>query len=204
MNGSTAVAALIGDGKLYVGNIGDSEACLVSISENGEVTTTNLTTPHKASDPSEKTRIEELGGHVFFGRVFGSLAVSRAFGDARYKSPKTSQDFVTAQPAQVSLDLLPEHKFLILACDGLWDVMNHQTAADIVHRFYQEGKNPREVAHLLVHEALRLRTEDNVTVVVVYINWNDEGSSSESDEDSNEIVEESDNAKETGGVEGKD
>jgi len=58
--------------------------------------------------------------------------------------------------------------------------MNHQTAADIVHRFCQEGKNPQEVAHLLVQEALRKRTEDNVTVIVVYINWNSEGVRSDS------------------------
>lgn len=108
MNGSTAVTAVVADGKLFVGNIGDSEACLVSLeyvtlttfaitfflvciyycwsillpllfvvevlccgallcSEKGELATMNLTTPHKASDPSEKERIEGLGGHVFFG-----------------------------------------------------------------------------------------------------------------------------------------
>jgi len=185
MNGSTAVVGVVADGKLYIGNIGDSEAILVSV-ENGQVTPHNLTTPHKASDPIEKERIEKLGGHVFFGRVFGALAVSRAFGDSRYKQPKTSQDFVTADPALYEAELAPHHKYIIFACDGLWDVINHQTAAEIVHRFCQEGKNPQEVAQLLVQEALRKRTEDNVTVIVVYINWNSEGSSSESDDDDSE------------------
>jgi len=183
MNGSTAVVGIVADRKLFIGNIGDSEAILVVVAKDGALATHNLTTPHKASDPSEKERIEKLGGHVFFGRVFGALAVSRAFGDSRYKQPKTSQDFVTAQPALHEVDLVPEHKYLILACDGLWDVMNHQNAAEFVHKFYQEGKSPQEVAQLLVQEALRKRTEDNVTVIIVYINWNSEGSSSESDAD---------------------
>jgi protein phosphatase 2C family protein 2/3 len=185
MNGSTAVVGIVADKKLYMGNIGDSEAILISI-EDGQVKTHNLTTPHKASDPIEKERIEKLGGHVFFGRVFGALAVSRAFGDSRYKQPKTSQDFVTADPALHDIELAPSHKYLLLACDGLWDVMNHQTAAEIVHRFCEEGKDPTEVATLLVQEALRKRTEDNVTVIVVYITWNSEGSSSDSDDDDDE------------------
>lgn len=183
MNGSTAVAAVVADGELFVGNIGDSEAVLVSVDDQGALQCTNLTTPHKASDQKEKERIEALGGHVFFGRVFGALAVSRAFGDSRYKQPKTSQDFVTADPAHHRVKLEPQHKFLILACDGLWDVMSHEEAASSVFAGYQEGKGPADVASVLVSEALRKRTEDNVSVIVVYISWSSEGSSSESDDD---------------------
>jgi protein phosphatase 2C family protein 2/3 len=201
MNGSTAVAGIVADGKLFIGNIGDSEAVLVAV-EKGQVSTHNLTTPHKASDPIEKERIEKLGGHVFFGRVFGALAVSRAFGDSRYKQPKTSQDFVTADPALHEVALVPHHKYMIFACDGLWDVINHQTAAEIVHRFCQEGKSPQEVAQLLVQEALRKRTEDNVTVIVVYVNWNSEGSSSESDEDDSDDDDEDEDEAETPTQEG--
>eukprot|EP01126_Amoeba_proteus_P014085 TRINITY_DN160_c0_g1_i3.p1 TRINITY_DN160_c0_g1~~TRINITY_DN160_c0_g1_i3.p1 ORF type:complete len:298 (-),score=34.15 TRINITY_DN160_c0_g1_i3:85-891(-) len=171
MNGTTAVVAIIIDGVLYVGNVGDSEACLVSI-RNGDVTEVdNLTTSHKANDPSEKKRIEELGGHVFFGRVFGALAVSRAFGDSRYKQPKTSKNFVTAHPAVKEIVLTPEHKYLILACDGLWDVCSHKDAATFVHKEFSHGKTPDEVSKALVNLALERRTEDNVTVIVVKIDW---------------------------------
>jgi len=58
---------------------------------------------------------------------------------------------------------------LILACDGLWDVMTHDQAADFVHKARQAGQNPEEVARALVFEALRKKTDDNVTVIVVYI-----------------------------------
>jgi len=98
MHGSTAVVSLILDGKLHMANIGDSEGILISVGNNHQTTVQNLTRPHKASDPAEKERIESLGGHVFFGRVFGALAVSRSFGDAKYKKPKTSKDFVSWEP----------------------------------------------------------------------------------------------------------
>eukprot|EP01126_Amoeba_proteus_P031192 TRINITY_DN3066_c0_g1_i10.p1 TRINITY_DN3066_c0_g1~~TRINITY_DN3066_c0_g1_i10.p1 ORF type:complete len:290 (-),score=43.47 TRINITY_DN3066_c0_g1_i10:374-1243(-) len=171
MNGTTAVVALVIDGVLYVGNIGDSEACLVSVRDGDVAEVDNLTTPHKANEPSEKKRIEELGGHVFFGRVFGALAVSRSFGDSRFKQPKTSKNFVTAFPAIKEIALAPEHKYLILACDGLWDVCSHREAATFVHQEFNAGKTPDEVSKALVNLALDRRTEDNVTVVVVKIDW---------------------------------
>jgi serine/threonine protein phosphatase PrpC len=170
MNGTTAAIAMILDGTLYAANVGDAEASLVAV-ENDKLDVDILTYPHKASDSQEKKRIEELGGHVFFGRVFGALAVARAFGDSRYKQPKTSQNFVSAEPWIKSVVLNPNHKYLIIACDGLWDVCTHEQAADFVHKAYQSGKTSQEVAKALVTHALDLKTDDNVTVVVVKIDW---------------------------------
>jgi len=67
--------------------------------------------------------------------------------------------------------LKPEHKFLILACDGLWDVCTHREAADLVNEAFKNGKNPTDVSKELVKYALDRRTEDNVTVVVIKIDW---------------------------------
>jgi len=171
MNGSTAVAALLIDTHLYVANIGDSEAVLVKVRDDGSTEPDPLTTLHKASDPGEKKRIEALGGHVFFGRVFGALAVSRSFGDSKFKMPKTSQNFVSWEPAIRSTDVTPAHKFLILACDGLWDVMTHQEAADFAQKQKAQGKSAKETAQALVRESLAKKTEDNVTCIVIYFNW---------------------------------
>jgi len=165
MNGCTAVVGLILDGHLHIANLGDSEAILISDTDPVE----NLTMPHKANIPSEKQRIEALGGHVFFNRVFGTLAVSRAFGDSKYKQPKTTQNFVSCEPALKSVQLTPNHKFLILACDGLWDVCTHEEVAGMVKG--QSDKTPTEIANFLVAEALRKRSEDNITVIVTKINW---------------------------------
>ena len=169
MNGSTGVVGVIVDRKLYIANVGDSEACIVS-EKDGVLDAQNLTTPHKASDPEEKKRVEELGGHVFFGRVFGALAVSRSFGDSKFKKPKTSQNFVSCEPALHTVEITDDHKFLILACDGLWDVMNHSQAAEFAKSKIAEGESAKGVAAALVSEALRRKTEDNVTVIVVIFN----------------------------------
>lgn len=171
MNGSTAVVGVLVDYTLYVANIGDSEAVLVRQNDAGALECEAMTVPHKASDPNEKRRIEALGGHVFFGRVFGALAVSRSFGDSKFKTPKTSQNFVSWEPAIQTRGLNASHKFLILACDGLWDVMKHEEAADFVNKHRAQGKTANEVAKALVREALNKRTEDNVTIVLVFFTW---------------------------------
>lgn len=111
MNGATAVVGIIIDEKLYIANIGDSEGCLVS-DIDGNLLIQELTVAHKASSPEEKKRIESLGGHVFFGRVFGTLAVSRAFGDSKYKKPKTTENFVSWEPEISNYELTPSHKYV--------------------------------------------------------------------------------------------
>jgi len=171
MNGCTAVIALVLDGVLHIANLGDSEAILIGETD----TVDNLTVPHKANVASEKQRIEQLGGHVFFNRVFGTLAVSRAFGDSKYKQPKTSQNFVSCVPATKQIELTPKHQYLVLACDGLWDVCNHEEVAAMVRLQHQSNKTPKEIASFLVSEALRKRSEDNVTVIVTKIDWAQQG-----------------------------
>jgi len=59
----------------------------------------------------------------------------------------------------------------LLACDGLWDVCTHDEVAKIVHEQFTSGKNPEEIASFLCNEALRKRSEDNVTVILTSINW---------------------------------
>lgn len=139
MVGTTAVVGVVANGTLIVANVGDSEAIAISVvygllsfhcsfllrfcpffflfsfahsfSDNKPVAI-EMTTPHKATDAIEKARIEALGGHVFLGRVFGSLAVTRAFGDSKFKTPKMSQDFVSVEPAFHELVLTPAHKYV--------------------------------------------------------------------------------------------
>jgi serine/threonine protein phosphatase PrpC len=174
MHGCTCVCSIILDDEIYFANIGDSEGILISV-ENGVPTAKNMTKAHKANEPSEKERIESLGGHVFFGRVYGSLAVSRSFGDAKYKRPKTSKDFVTWEPFTITETLSPNHKYMVLACDGLFDVMTHQEVADFTHNLFASGHDPTSVAKSLVIKAVKdLSTEDNVTVIVVKIVWEDD------------------------------
>jgi len=113
----------------------------------------------------------------FFGRLFGTLAVSRSFGDSRYKKPKTSQNFCTWEPAITTKELNPSHRALVLACDGLWDVNSHAEVSEVVVRGVNNGKNSQQISEELVHAAIYEKyTEDNVTVITVLFNWDQNGS----------------------------
>uniref|UniRef100_A0A6A7GA39 Protein phosphatase 2C-related protein n=1 Tax=Hirondellea gigas TaxID=1518452 RepID=A0A6A7GA39_9CRUS len=125
-SGTTAVTGLTrmeNDRKiLYVANCGDSRAVLC---RNG--TAVRLSRDHKPQDPEEQKRIIAAGGFIGrFDRVNGILAVSRAIGDHMLKPA------VSAEPTVSRTELTSADRFLILACDGLWDVMSDQEACDFV------------------------------------------------------------------------
>lgn len=218
-DGSTAAVAIIQGQTLYVANLGDTEACLVSVDRyifrlsnsplskgkvfevvkssqdghsNGEPVESRpvvsgeegpqddkdspvakcITTRHLASSTREAKRIRDMGGRVFFGRVDGVLAVSRAFGDAQHKKPQAKEDFVTVNPGEITtIDLEFHDKYLILACDGLWDVCSYVEAAEIANNAFKSGKTPEEVAKDLVIYAERNDTTDNVSVSVLKFDW---------------------------------
>lgn len=170
-NGSTAVSVLLIDQILYAANAGDSEAVLgrrmnKEIS-NLEYESILLTKKHVPSDPSERARIERVGGTVFHNRVLGSLAVSRALGDLNFKEIP----MVIPAPYIYELKLTEEDEFFVVACDGLWDVMTYNDVVEyIAARRQIDNISAKDVAAELVHEAIVKRgSSDNVSVVVVYL-----------------------------------
>jgi protein phosphatase PTC2/3 len=86
-----------------------------------------LTEDHKPSNPEEKARIEAAGGFVQGDRVNGELAMSRALGDFRYKRNETlekSEYPVICYPDVAVHERTGKNdQLLILACDGVWDVI---------------------------------------------------------------------------------
>jgi len=153
--GTTAVVAYSRGNRLWIANVGDSRAVL---SKNGSAV--RITTDHKPSLQSEKNRILEQKGFVFFGRVNGVLAVSRALGDFNFNPHVTCEPDVFG-PFDVDDK---ENQFLILACDGLWDVIDDDKAVQII----RDSKSPEEGARVLVSAAINGRSMDNVSVVVVF------------------------------------
>lgn len=87
-----------------------------------------LTEKHKPTAPAEKKRIEDAGGQVVFGRVLGSLAVSKSLGDLDFKHPynRADGDFVSAVPYIHKVELNSKHPFIVIACDGLWDKLTYE------------------------------------------------------------------------------
>lgn len=171
-SGTTAVVIILQGTKLFVANIGDSEAVLARRVDEVGHKAILLTEKHTTALPSEKKRILSQGGTVIFGRVFGDLVVTRAFGDSDYKPPKSESSFISCEPYVRKVDLNPERDdFFILACDGLWDVFKYQDAVDFVLERKKEGKSAAEVSQMLGEEALVRKSQDNTTVTVVYLNW---------------------------------
>lgn len=87
-----------------------------------------LSFDHKPDNKLEKDRIERSGGFVNDNRVNGNLNLSRAFGDFTYKLDKQFDDenqLVIATPEIRSVEV-NRCKFMILACDGIYDCMSNE------------------------------------------------------------------------------
>ena len=64
--------------------------------------------------------------------------------------------------------LTPSDEFLILACDGVWDVLSSECAVDIVReRLITRGVSCKEAAQELVQMAYRRGSTDNITAIVI-------------------------------------
>jgi len=137
---------------LYCANAGDARGVLC---RGGKAI--RLTYDHKGSDKQEAKRIMDAGGFVMSGRVNGVLAVTRSLGDSSMK------EFVVGSPYTTETELYDEDEFVILACDGLWDIAEDKEAIDHVRYI----KNPQEAADELVKYAKARYSNDNVTVVVI-------------------------------------
>nr|XP_020445684.1 protein phosphatase 1G isoform X1 [Monopterus albus]XP_020445686.1 protein phosphatase 1G isoform X1 [Monopterus albus]XP_020445687.1 protein phosphatase 1G isoform X1 [Monopterus albus] len=130
-SGTTAVVALIRGKQLIVANAGDSR-CVVS--ERGKAV--DMSYDHKPEDEVELARIKNAGGKVTMdGRVNGGLNLSRAIGDHFYKRNKAlppEDQMISAMPDVKVLTLNEDHDFMVIACDGIWNVLSSQEVVDFI------------------------------------------------------------------------
>jgi len=124
-------------------------------------------------------RVIEAGGAIVNERVNGMLAISRAFGDFQLKMPRLQSDVVSYIPDITSTELTDQDSFVIVACDGLWDVIEDQDAVDIVveatrvlSTMLPSGPNTyhysaKILARVLVEEALARGSSDNISALLV-------------------------------------
>ncbi|KAH7068079.1 phosphatase 2C-like domain-containing protein [Paraphoma chrysanthemicola] len=138
---------------LYTANVGDARIVLC---RNGRAL--RLSYDHKGSDENEGRRVASAGGLILNNRVNGVLAVTRALGDAYMKDLVTGHPYTTETVIQADQD-----EFLILACDGLWDVCSDQEAVDLVRHI----QDPQEASKKLVDYALARFSTDNLSCMVV-------------------------------------
>jgi serine/threonine protein phosphatase PrpC len=147
-------------------NTGDSRCVLCR--DNLAIT---LTKDHKPNWPEERNRIEKLGGQIYSdGTDFRikDLSVSRAFGDV------DAEPYLTCMPDIYRYKLDKNDKFMILACDGLWDVMTGQDAINFVlNECYDNTLNTRintniNVARKLAEFAIHKGSLDNVSILIIF------------------------------------
>ncbi|KAJ6718468.1 PROTEIN PHOSPHATASE 2C [Salix purpurea] len=112
-------------------------------------------------------RVEELGGYIEDDYVNGYLSVTRALGDWDFKLPLGSSSPLIAEPDVQQFMLTEDDEFMIICCDGIWDVMPSQYAVSLVRRGLRRHNDPELSARELVIEASHLHSADNLTAVVV-------------------------------------
>ncbi|KAJ3670961.1 hypothetical protein LUZ60_008387 [Juncus effusus] len=168
--GSTAVLAVVSGCQIICANCGDSRAVLCRANQ-----AVPLTVDHKPDREDELARIESASGRVVnWGtpRVQAILAMSRAIGD-KYLRP-----WVIPVPEITFQQRTEEDECIVLASDGLFDVVSNQEVSDYAcrllrkHRrnYVQDSESPmpaKAVADFLVALAYRKNSSDNISVVVV-------------------------------------
>lgn len=161
--GCTAVVALLKSRKhLYIANAGDSRAVLC---RGG--TAIALSEDHKPAQERERSRIVAAGGFLSeiggVCRVNGNLNLSRAIGDLKYKQNDTlpaAAQIITAEPDVQHIELNDDDQFFVLACDGVWDVMENQEVCDFVSERLRAGDSPKQVACDLLDACLASNPRD--------------------------------------------
>lgn len=186
--GSTAIIVLIDHGsetpahgrprRITVANCGDSRAVLCRGGKAIE-----LSEDHKPELPREEERIKKAGGHVALAgpchRVDGwGLNLSRALGDFHYKANDSlppEEQKVIAVPEICTLELSEADEFLVLACDGVFELNTSQNCIDIVRKELQKpGGTPEKAAEYLLDRSCsenlmqtRGRGGDNCSAIVL-------------------------------------
>ncbi|XP_021745592.1 protein kinase and PP2C-like domain-containing protein isoform X1 [Chenopodium quinoa] len=158
--GCTAIAAFLVKNKLYIANAGDCRAILCRVGH-----AVALSRDHVASCPEERDRIIKAGGVVKWQldtwRVgAAALQVTRSIGDDDLKPA------VTAEPEITETGLSLEDEYLVMASDGLWDVISNQEVVSIIR---DTVKEPSMCSKRLATEAVQRGSKDNITVIVVFL-----------------------------------
>ncbi|KRY41427.1 Protein phosphatase 1D [Trichinella spiralis] len=216
-SGTTASVAFVRQNKIYIGHVGDSTVVLGKRNRDGSVGAVKLTVDHKPDAPAEKKRLAEVGGEVADTnsgkRVIWNqpavpnagtstetpavvkvpfLNLTRSLGDLWSYNPSSKQYVVSPEPDVSVIQLEKEDACLVIASDGLWNILDAQTVIDIINcgewkeKADQTPKTknytlPKNHARWITRQALircsRLRSDNISVIVVLFDPTNPSGSS---------------------------
>lgn len=178
--GCTAVCILLWESGVICANAGDSRAVLC---RRGQAV--DLSHDHKPNDDPERRRIEAAGGYVeeipvgprMHYRVNGNLNLSRAIGDLTYKAQPDllpEQQIICSTPDIICEELTADDEFIVLACDGIWDMKSSQEVCDFVAEGLREERAIEVIVECLLDDCISDNLKetsglggDNMTCVVV-------------------------------------
>lgn len=164
-SGCTAVTAIITRAHIICANAGDSR-CVMGTCGRAKY----LSQDHKPANKDERARIEAAGGCVQYDRVDGDLAVSRGLGDFDFKNRPdlpASEQKVSCYADITIHERCPADEVLILACDGLWDVMTNEEAVNQVYETFKTGETSMGmVAEEMVDVSLQKGSRDNISCII--------------------------------------
>jgi len=174
--GCTAISVLVRHKDIVAANAGDSRAVLCRAGKAEP-----LSFDHKPEQDTEKQRIEKAGGHLDTSsggaRVNGNLNLSRSLGDLEYKKNQElgpEEQIISATPDVLVKELTAEDEFIVLACDGVWDVLSNQEVCDFVRPMLLEKHEMAVIAEALLDRCISedpQKTDglgtDNMTAVIV-------------------------------------
>ncbi|CAF1378459.1 unnamed protein product, partial [Rotaria sordida] len=164
-SGAVCIACLISPKKIYLINIGDARAIIIS--NSGEVLVS--THDHKPDDPNEEERIHEAGGQITQKsskdvlRVERRLAMTRVLGDF-----SIDKNIVPPIPDIIIYSRKSSAAFIIIASDGIRNVMSNEQFASFVFQRISIIKLDQIASQLLDH-CLEKQSRDNMSVYIIKV-----------------------------------
>ncbi|OHS98167.1 protein phosphatase 2C [Tritrichomonas foetus] len=151
-DGSTVVCAEIRHPEIITAHLGDARGIIVT--DEGTVKT--LTTDHRPTVRREFERIMHAGGRVAQKKTNGILTISRALGDYDVVG-------LSSEPEITHKFIDDNDKYLVIACDGLFDTLTNEETAKIA----SQCDSATEAAYKLRNIAFARGSKDNISVIVV-------------------------------------
>lgn len=179
-SGTTAVICTIIGNVLTCANVGDSRIILGMVNDAGQLVVDEVSEDHKPDSPAEQKRIEQAGGRVFAvtyedgidgpARVWlakidiPGLAMSRSLGDTVAHSVG-----VSSIPDIITKTIGPQHKFLVMGSDGLWEFISNEETLKVASKY----ATPKDACDVLVKEAYQRwmqeeQVVDDTTVLIAH------------------------------------
>jgi protein phosphatase PTC1 len=147
---------------IYSANVGDSRTVLIK-----NHTSVRLSYDHKATDKNEQARIRKEKGKIIKDRFYGLLAITRSLADF---SMKKNFNGLSIIPHIDKVEITVQDIYLIVASDGLWDVIKDEKARELLLNFNTSDLKCTNLANYLIKTSIDYGTKDNVSCIVITLN----------------------------------